>query len=255
MSEEEIRLENTEPTAEVAAVETKPKVPVRVKRRRHIRYAAPLGFLVLLFAVIGVVAVIATSIGWIVAAQDDTALREELYVFLDPVMQFCPSTFESVETASDPDSLLLAAVYRVAETERIRQLREKDQESRYEVETTLYRMIVPQKDIAASYKALFGDAKLTHRSPGAEVEYNETDKCYYVPMSLNTSGYTPVLGKISAKKDVYTVEVGYVATADVQYDERGRMIDPTIDMAKYRQNYTVEKQDKGWTLLSVSAAK
>ncbi len=255
MSEEEIRLENTEPVTEEVAFETKPSAPTRIKRRRHIRYAAPLGFLVLLFAVIGVVSVIVTSIGWIVAAQDDTALREELYVFLDPVMQFCPSTFDKVESASDPDSLLLAAAYRVTEGERIRQLREKDEESRYEVETTLYRMIVPEKDIAASYRALFGDAKLKHRSVGTEIEYNADKKCYYVAMSINTSGYTPVLGKISAKKDVYTVEVGYVAVADIEYDERGRALEPTMDMAKYRQTYTVEKQEKGWTLQSVSAAK
>lgn len=249
------RNENPEIVTETVTQPKKESVPKRVRRRRHIRYAAPLGFLVLLFAVIGVIAVIVTAVSGIVTAQDDTPLREELYTFLDPVMQFCPSTFEKVETASDPDSLLLAAAYRVAETERIRQLREKDQESRYELETTLYRMIVPQKDVEDAYKALFGQVTPKHHTVGTEIEYNAEKSCYYIPMSLNTSGYTPVLGKISHKKDVYTVEVGYVAVADIEYDARGRALDPPIDKAKYRQTYTVEKRDNGWCLLAVAGAQ
>ena len=252
MSEEEIRLEqeeNREPIAEEVPVS------VRVKRHRRIRYAAPLGFLVLLFALIGVISVVITAIGWIVQANDDTALREELYTFLDPVMQFCPSEFDSVDDTEDADPLLLAAVYRVSEAERIRQLRERDEECAYPVEETQYRMIVPQTTIEESYRYLFGEATLTHRTIG-DVEYKTENNCYYVPMTINTSGYKPVLGKITHKRDVYTVQVAYVSVADIQYDERGNAIEPTIDMAKYSQRYTVRQNDDGgWTLLSVSANK
>ena len=252
MSEEEIRFEQEttpEPIAEDAPVS------VRAKRHRRIRYAAPLGFLVLLFALIGVISVIVTTIGWIVQAQDDTALREELYTFLDPVMQFCPSEFESVDATEDADPLLLAAVYRVSEAERIRQLRERDEECAYPVEQTQYRMIVPQTTIEESYRHLFGETTLTHRTIG-DVEYKTENSCYYVPMTINTSGYTPVLGKITHKKDVYTVQVAYVSVADIQYDERGNAIEPTIDMAKYSQRYDVKQNDDdSWTLLSVSADK
>ncbi len=250
MSEEEIRLEQEE-TREPIAEEV--PVSVRVKRHRRIRYAAPLGFLVLLFALIGVISVVVTAIGWIVQAQDDTALREELYTFLDPVMQFCPSEFDSVDATEDADPLLLAAVYRVSETERIRQLRERDEECAYPVEETQYRMIVPQTTIEESYRYLFGEATLTHRTIG-DVEYKTENSCYYVPMTINTSGYKPVLGKITHKKDVYTVQVAYVSEADIQYDMRGNAIEPTVDMAKYSQRYTVrQNEDGGWTLLSVSA--
>lgn len=248
MSEENIRLESAEVTAE-----REPRIPARVKRRRHVRYAAPLGFLVLLFALIGVISVITAAIGWIVQAQDDTALREELYTFLDPVMQFCPSEFENVTDTADADPLLLAAVYRVSESERIRQLREKDTECAYPIEETLYRMIVPQTTIEQSYQYLFGDVTLNNRTIG-DVEYKADKECYYVPLTINTSGYTPVLGKISHKKDVYKVQVAYVSNADIQYDERGNSIAPTVDMAKYSQTYTVEKTQAGWKLVSVSAS-
>ncbi len=248
MSEQDIRLEQEQTSAPMGET-----TPVRVKRHRRIRYAAPLGFLVLLFALIGVISVIVTMIGWIVQANDDTALREELYTFLDPVMQFCPSEFESVQTTEDTDPLLLAAVYRVSEAERIRQLRERDEECAYPVEETQYRMIVPQTTIEESYRYLFGDAQIAHRTIG-DVEYKTDNSCYYVPMSINTSGYTPVIGKIARKRNTYTVQVGYVSNADIQYNERGNSIPPTVDMAKYSQWYTVQKNEDGsWTLISVSA--
>ncbi len=254
MSEDEIRSEQ-EKVMKAVVADAPETVSVRVKRRRHLRYAAPLGFLVLLFALIGVISVIVTAIGWIVQAQDDTALREELYTFLDPVMQFCPSEFDSVDATEDTDPLLLAAVYRVSETERIRQLRERDEECAYPIEQTQYRMIVPQTTIEESYRYLFGEAALEHRTIG-DVEYKTENSCYYVPISINTSGYTPVLGRISHKKQVYTVQVAYVSNTDVRYDERGNSIAPTVDMAKYSQLYTVQSNDDGsWTLLSVSADK
>lgn len=254
MSEEEIRLEQEKVTEPVAQEMPEP-VFVRVKRHRHIRYAAPLGFLVLLFALIGVISTVVTTIGWIIKAHDDTALRQELYTFLDPVMQFCPSEFDSVNTTEDTDPLLLAAVYRVSEAERIRQLRERDEECAYPVEETQYRMIVPQTTIEDSYRYLFGEATLSHRTIG-DVEYKTENSCYYVPMSINTSGYTPVFGKITHKKDIYTVRVAYVSNADIQYDERGNALAPTVDMAKYSQRYAVRNNDDGsWTLLSVFADK
>ncbi len=250
MSEEEIRVEQPEENELNKSAET----VARIKKKRRIRYAAPLGFLVLLFAAIGVVAVIITAVQGIIKANDDTALREELYTFLDPVMQFCPSDFESVETAAEADPLLLAATYRVSEAERIRQLREKDEVCAYPVEEKLYRMIVPQTTIEESYRFLFGaEAMPKHRTIG-EVEYHADNACYYVPMSINTSGYVPVLGKITHKKQVYKVQVAYVANADIQYDARGNAIEPTVEMAKYSQWYTVEKTDAGFKVLAVSAA-
>ncbi len=254
MSEEEkIRLEQTEEVQTEEVQHTAAQTVARIKRRR-IRYAAPLGFLVLLFAVIGVISVIVGTVQGIIKANDDTQLREELYTFLDPVMQFCPSDFESVETVAEADPLLLAAAYRVSETERVRQLREKDDKCAYPVEETLYRMIVPQATVEEAYRFLFGeDATFTHRTIG-DVEYHADNACYYVPMSINTSGYVPVIGKITHRKQVYKVQVAYVANGDIEYDARGNAVDPTVDMAKYSQWYSVEKTDKGWKLLAVSAA-
>lgn len=251
MEEQDIRLEEQAEAVEVAAAPSAPK-----RRRRRVRYAAPLGFLVLFFALIGVISVIVGIVQWAIRSGDDTALRDELYTFLDPIMQFCPSEFESVETAEDADTLFLSAVYRVSEAERIRQLREKDEECAYPTAEgdKLYRMVVPQAVIEEAYQTLFGDVALMHRTIG-EVEYKSDEGVYYVPRTFNTSGYTPVLGTLKKSRSVYSVQVAYVANADVEVDERGQTIPPTVKMAKYSQLYKVEKTENGWRLVSVSAYK
>ncbi len=222
------------------------------KRRGRLRYAAPLGFLVLLLACIGAVSVIVGTVQLVVRLSDDTALREELYDFLNPVMQFCPSDFTDA-SEDEQSALLLSSVYRVTEAERIRQLREKDDTCSYELDETGWRMQIPRSVIEESFTFLFGDKKPTHQSVG-EIEYVSNKKMYYVPLSINTSGYTPVLGAIKKKDDTYTVEVTYVANADIEIDEKGNSIPPSFSMGKYTQLYTVLRgEDDALTLLSVKS--
>ena len=88
-----------------------------------------------------------------------------------------------------------------------------------------------------------------------DVEYVADKQSYYIPITLNTSGYTPVLGKIKEKRGVYTVKVAYVSNNDIQVDERGNALPPTEKMAKYSQWYTLMRTDSesGFVLQSVSA--
>ncbi len=228
-------------------IEEKPQ-----KRRGRLRYAAPLGFLVLLLACIGAVSVIVGAVQLVIRMADDTPLREELYDFLDPVMQFCPSDFTDA-SEDEQNALLLSSVYRVAEAERIRQLREKDDTCSYELDETGWRMQIPQSVIEESFAFLFGDKQPNHQSVG-EIEYVADKKVYYVPLTINTSGYTPVLGSIKKKSDTYTVQVTYVANADIEIDEKGNSIPPSFSMGKYTQLYTVSRgEDDALTLLSVES--
>ncbi len=233
-------------TLNVVTTEAKPK------KRGRIRYAAPLGFLVLLFACIGVITVLSGAVRLVAKWTDDTPLKNELYDFLNPVMQFCPSTFDNAEEG-EQDALLLASVYRVTEAERIRQLREKDDTSIYSLDDTGWRLQIPESVIAESFAYLFGDAKPLHKTVG-EIEYNSTTQTYHVPLSINTSGYTPVIGSVKKRGDTYTVRVAYVANADIEVDEKGKAIPPTFAMGKYSQRYTVRRgDDEALTLLSVEA--
>ena len=231
-----------------------PKKKKRRRRRRGVRYAAPLGFLVLFFALVGVISSIVFSVQLVQKLSDDTALRHELTLFLDPVMQLCPSAFEDAGDAEEQETLVMAAIYDIAETERIRQLREKDENFRYEQEETQGRMIVPQADVEAAFAALFGEETIRQHATVGEAEYVADKQCYYVPLNLNTSGMIPVLDIVRKSGSTYRVRIAYVANADVQIDERGNPIEPTADMGTYTQWFTVKRnKDRSLTLVSVTA--
>lgn len=126
----------------------------RGRRRGRHRFAAPLGLLVLLLAATGVVALVIFGVQAIQKSQDDTALREELMDFLNPVIQFIPDPFEDVN--DDPqDSLMLAAIWKLTDAERIRQIREKDDESIYPIDDEGF-MLIPLKTVTDSYASLYG---------------------------------------------------------------------------------------------------
>lgn len=227
------------------------------QRRGRRRWAAPLGLLILLLAAVGVVSLAVSGIRAVQRSQDDTALKEELYDFLLPVMQYIPSAFDSVD-GNQQDTLILAAIWRVTNAEQIRQLQEKDSVSRY-ASDDLGRMLIPLEEINASYAALFGqDAEPYHHTIGEEgmsftFEYDPDEGCYHVPIVSSSSMYVPVIDTLKKKGDTIEVRVGYVLSAKIGIDNRGEEIPPTAADADYFQIYTVQRAgEDGWKLLSIA---
>ena len=225
--------------------EQKPARPVtrrynkRGKRRGKYAYAAPLGMLISLLALVGVIALVVSGINAIRRSADTSALEEELYYFLEPVLVYTPAAFEDIDTAEEQDVFLNAAAYRVMLAEQIRMLREGDETTQYAVDDN-GRLAVPVKEIDASYDALFGTAApLTHRSLGdSGLLYSEADGYYYVPFEVANTGYRVVVDTVKRKGNTYLVRVGYVLNTDILLDEHGNEIKPTADMATHYQTYT-----------------
>lgn len=216
------------------------------KRRGKYAYAAPLGFLVSLLSIIGVVAIVMSVVGYIQKQTDDTALKEEMYYYLEPLLLYSPEPFENA-AKSEQDAFLNAAAYRVMLAENIRMLREGEEYPQYPVDEN-YRIAVPVEEIEQSYAELFGKkAKLTHRTvEDAGLEYSEADNCYYIPFTEQSSGYVFVIDKISQSSSKYEVRVGFVPVTDIQYDEHGQSITPTAEQAAHFQVYTLTRdKDSG----------
>ena len=233
-----------------------PRYTKRGRRKGRLWYAAPLGFLVLVLAVVGVVSLILTGINAIQKAQDDTPLRKELNDFLLPVMQYCPSPFTNVNDEQQ-DALLLAAIWRITKAEQVRQYREDDQTSAYP-EDEEYRILIPIEEIEASYRYLFGpDAVPNHHSieeesQGFAFEYDPDNACYHVPFTTVSANYVPVIDTLKRQKDTVTVRVAYVSNNDIAIDDNGNEIQPIPEQATYAQIYTVVKTADGWALTSIA---
>ncbi len=208
----------------------------------------------LLLAVVGLISLIVGGVHLIQHWTDDSELRAELSEFLDPVTQMCPTPFTDAGTVEDQDTLISSAIYSIAQPEYVHWLKEGDNCTFGYERDELGRLIVPQSTIAQAFAKLFGDKTIrTHHTVG-DAEYNEETGCYHVPIQHTTAGYVPVLDTIDRHGDTYTVRVAYVLSQDIEYDYRGTALEPTAEMGKYAQLFTVKKgQDDTWTILSVTA--
>ena len=218
------------------------------QRRGKHRGALFVGFLVSALSIVGVIAIVMSVIGFVQKQMDDSALREEIYYYLEPLLLYSPEPFDNAADA-EQDAFLSAAAYRVLLAENIRMLREGAEYPQYPVDEERWAIAVPVEEIEASYDALFGKkAPLTHRSiEGTSLEYSEADNCYYVPFSAErVSGSVVVIDTIKKSSSSYEVRVGFVPVTDIQYDEHGQSIPPTADLATHFQIYTLTRDGDGY---------
>lgn len=216
------------------------------RRRGKYAYAAPLGLLISLLSIVGVVALVFAGIAAVrhasVISEEE---KESVYYFLEPVLIYTPAPFENTQE-TEQDAFLNAAAYRVMQAEQIRMLREGDETCIYPVDDN-GRIAVPEEEIVASYRTLFGpEAALTNRSiEDSGLEYSQGDACYYVPFETVNSGYRPVIALIQRRSSAYEVRIGYVPNTDVRLDEHGNEIEPTAEQATHFQTYTLSRNEDG----------
>ena len=221
------------------------------KRRGKFAYAAPVGFLVSLLSIVGVIAIVMGVVGFIQKKTDDTALKEEMYYYLEPLLLYSPTAFDNAAEA-EQDAFLNAAAYRVMLAENIRMLREGVEYPKYPMDEERWAIAVPVAEVEESYAALFGKkAKLTHRTiEGSALEYSEADECYYIPFTEQNSGYVFVIDSIKKTSSKYEVKVGFVPVTDVKYDEHGQSIYPSADQATHFQTYTLTREGDSYFVTS-----
>ena len=221
------------------------------KRRGKFAYAAPVGFVVSLLSIVGVIAIVMSVVGFIQQKTDDTALKEEMYYYLEPLLLYSPTAFDNAAT-EEQDDFLTAAAYRVMLAENIRMLREGVEYPKYPMDEERWAIAVPVSEVEESYAALFGKkAKLTHRTiEGSALEYSEADECYYIPFTEQNSGYVFVIDSIKKTSSKYEVKVGFVPVTDVKYDEHGQSIYPSADQATHFQIYTLTRDGDSYFVTS-----
>ncbi len=246
-AEDTAPIEAAEPVAEAVTVTAPSRRHTKrgLRRGRHTSYAV-IGLAVLVFAVIGVIATIATGIRAVQKLRDTSYLKEEMYYTLLPLAQYVPTAFDTVEEA-DQTPLIQAALYEVTFREEIRQRQDMNYKSPYQTDE-FGRTIVPVSAVTEAYHKLFGnDHTPTYKSFGYEnasyysYEYDAEKKEYHVPQT-SSGAFEHAIGTIHRAGNLYTVQVGYVHLQDITVDDHGNKV---VDIAKstYFQYYTVEKTE------------
>ena len=232
----------------------------RGTRRGQRRFAALIGLIVIFFALIGVVALGFLSVGLIRKATDHSDLMIELRDLASPLIEYQPTAFDTPEEADDA-TLLQAAIFRVTEAERIRQLQEKTDTYNYETDDN-GRLILPVEEVNASFKTLFGDKIDPHHQTLGEdsgvaytFEYDKANACYHVPVSVGSSLYTTKADAIRLHGNEAQVRINYALTKNLPVDKYGNTMEPDGSTTEYAQWFHFVEADGGWILTAVEDVK
>ena len=211
-------------------------------RHKKTPYAATIGAIFALLAVVGLIAIMYMTFGLSRSLLDNSKKRAEFDKMLLPVVMFDPVPFEKI-TDVDPLTVLQSSLWSTL-------LGEKRGSFQYD---EVKQMIVPASDVDVAAAKLFGpDVKLVHQSFGdynINYIYDEDLKAYHVPLTGEVGYYTPRVTKVDKKGDTLKLEVGYIPPANVwsvgQTGEKG-----TIQPDKYMV-YELKKNGKNYYLSAI----
>lgn len=200
----------------------KAKKTVSVRKHRRNKAAMPVGIVVIIFAVIGLAAVIAGIIFGVGKLTDQSAKKSEYESFITPVIMFDPDPFDDV-TKGNQEQLINAAIWALLKSD---------------LDTSVYatddgNLSIPQADVEKYFSKLFGpEAKPEHRSVtglGYEFSYDSAKQAYIVPITGVEPIYTPRVFEISKKGNTVELLVGYLGSSQWAQAENGDMVEPEPD--------------------------
>lgn len=200
----------------------KAKKTVSVRKHRRNKAAMPVGIVVIIFAVIGLAAVIAGIIFGVGKLTDQSAKKSEYESFITPVIMFDPDPFDDV-TKGNQEQLINAAIWALLKSD---------------LDTSVYatddgNLSIPQTDVEKYFSKLFGpEAKPEHRSVtglGYEFSYDSAKQAYIVPITGVEPIYTPRVFEISKKGNTVELLVGYLGSSQWAQAENGDMVEPEPD--------------------------
>jgi len=179
----------------------------KIKYRRNRQYAAPVGGVLIVFALIGVITVIITCINLTVRVLDNSNEKEKLAGIVRPVLMFDPVPFENPADI-DPQSMLLYCMWANLGSE-------KSNSYSYDENAEL---IVPASDLEVAAARLFGsEVTLQHqtfRDYGnyqTHYYYDAERNIYNVPVSAQLYVYSAQVEDIQRSSgNLYDVTVGYI---------------------------------------------
>lgn len=203
--------------AEISAEITQEKK----KKKKKKRFAFPLGLLITVFALIGVVFTASLAYSAVRDLLDNTERKAEYSDFLVPLVCNDPDPFDDISKA-DMAQLIDCAIWS--------NIINDPEPSRFLYSETEFGYIMPQADVDASFAALFGgEVKPVHQSieTGAyEFRYSPELKSYIIPSTGIDPVYVPKVTDIDRTGDSVVLSVDYLRKGDPQQDNRGDPIQP-----------------------------
>lgn len=209
------------------------------KRKRPA--AAILGFLIILFTVIGVVTTVVGAVnmvkGWFDTSDDYLKYEREIY----PVVMFDPVPFSDIR-AADRSMLLQSSMWAVLLNEDT---------AKYATDDIGF-MLIPSIDLDVWCRKMFGDAvTLEHATIDSDMTsfyYDEVAKLYHVPINAQVIHYRPSVREVVKNGTQLILTVDYLSPMSVASNIFKGDEEPIPDKTMY---YILEKTASGNIITAV----
>ncbi|HBL41383.1 MAG TPA: hypothetical protein DDY98_07410 [Ruminococcaceae bacterium] len=215
------------------------------KRRGNSKIAFPLGLVIIIFAVIGVIFAVSAGISGVKNLTDNSEKKLEYQEWLVPVVMYDPDMFDDVSSA-DINQLTVCAVWAIIKDDSI-------YPGIYETDD-VGNIMIPQKDVNKKFAELFGtDVVPTHigvKGYFDEFTYSEQSQCYLVTSTGSVPIYTPKVVDIKKGSNTVVLTVGYLAGEAWAQDTDGSYIEPAP--TKY-VNITLRENSDGYYISAMQA--
>lgn len=197
----------------------------QLKRKKYPqKLAFSIGFIVIVFAVIGVVLIIWNSVGYIMETSDSGSRYSQYNSYLTPVAAVDPDPFDDI-TKADGSQLLNVAIWSVLSADST-------------PDTYTYSegyMLIPAADIEAAFVSIFGpEAKssVTHQTVqgyNSTFIYDSVSSVYKIPVTTINPIYTPQVTNVEKSGSSLIITANYLSSESWAKDSEGNYITPAPD--------------------------
>ena len=209
----------------------------RAKHKKGTRkWAFPLGLLIAVLALVGVVTVLVAGVSAIRGVVEKSRNFDEYNTLLAPVVMNDPAAFDDL-TQADPEQLLDITIWSI--------LRSGLSPDQYDYDDN--GMVIPEADVTAEFARLFGTEVApqhgTVEGYGYTFAYDATQQTYSIPLTGVVPTYTPRVVDKETRGDTIVLTVGYIGGDQWAQDEQGNMVAPEPD--KYMR-VTLREGENGY---------
>ncbi len=221
------------------------KAPMKKKKKKRAHpWAFPLGLLMAVLSVTGLVTILVAGVNGINSVRARLKNIEEYNTMLTPVVMNDPSMFDDLSKA-DMSQLIDISVWSILKSDLTPDT----------YEYTESGMVIPEADVAAAYTKLFGTeiapVHMTVSGYGYEFTYDSAKQCYIIPLTGIEPTYTPDVVDVDKKKNTVVLTVGYLPSGGWAQDSDGKMVAPEPD--KYVK-VTLREKDGSYYISAMQAS-
>ncbi len=216
--------------------------------KKKSRLAFPLGMLIIIFAVVGIVATVKWGVTAVKTLTDNSAQKKEYEEFLRPVVMYDPDPFDDVNSA-DLTQLVNASIWSL--------ITQSDSSESFSYSTgDNMGILIPEKRVTAEFVRLFGTeidiaSKYSSLNMSAhDITYDAAQGGFIIPITSLDIAYTPEVYEIEKKANSIILTVGYIGSKAWAEIEDGGYASPQAD--KYMK-ITLRQGEKGYYIASLQA--